>query len=170
MGKKFGLLAIPTFVSHRNIIEYCNRPFSTVSEMNKTLIDNWNKVVRKEDKVIMNGDFALSDKDKIIEIGQQLNGRKTLILGNHDGASLKTYYDAGFEMVSKYPIVVEEFFIVSHQPQFVQSNGVYANIFAHVHDNPEYTDCSAHSFCVSAERINYTPIEFNEILKRMREC
>ena len=47
--------------------------------MNKALIDNWNKVVRKEDKVIMNGDFALSGKDKIIEIGQQLNGRKTLI-------------------------------------------------------------------------------------------
>ena len=167
MGKKFGLLAIPTFVSHRNIIPYCNRPFATVNEMNKTLIDNWNKVVRKEDKVIMNGDFALSGKDKIIEIGQQLNGRKTLILGNHDGASLKTYYDAGFEMVSKYPIVVEKFFIVSHQPQFVQSNGVYANIFAHVHDNPEYTDCSPRSFCVSAERINYTPIEFNEIVRRM---
>ena len=170
MGKKFGLLAIPTFVSHRNVIAYCNRPFATVSEMNKALIDNWNKVVRKEDKVIMNGDFALAGKDKIIEIGRQLNGRKTLILGNHDGASLKTYYDAGFEMVSKYPIVVEEFFIVSHQPLFVQSNGVYANIFAHVHDSPEYADYSSRLFCVSAERINYTPIEFNEILRKMREC
>ena len=170
MGKKFGLLAIPTFVSHRNIIPYCNRPFATVSEMNKALIDNWNKVVRKEDKVIMNGDFALSGKDKIIEIGQQLNGRKTLILGNHDGASLKTYYDAGFEMISKYPIVVEKFFIVSHIPQYIQENGVYANIFAHVHDNPEFADCSARSFCVSAERINYTPIEFNEIVRRMKRC
>lgn len=37
-------------------------------------------------------------------------------------------------------------------------------------NNPEYTDCSARSFCVSAERINYTPIEFNEILRKMREC
>lgn len=163
MGKKFGLLAIPTFVSHRNIIAYCNRPFATVSEMNKALIDNWNKVVRKEDKVIMNGDFALSGKDKIIEIGQQLNGRKTLILGNHDGASLKTYYDAGFEMVSKYPIVVEEFFIVSHMPQYIQENGVYVNLFAHVHNNPAFKDVSARSFCTSAERINYTPILFEDI-------
>lgn len=85
------------------------------------------------------------------------------------GKRLKTYYDAGFEMVSKYPIVVEEFFIVSHQLQFVQPNGVYTNIFAHVHDNPEYMDCSARSFCVSAERINYTPIEFNEIVRRMKD-
>jgi calcineurin-like phosphoesterase family protein len=163
VGKKFGLLAIPTFVSHRNIIAYCNRPFATVSEMNKVLIDNWNKVVRKEDKVIMNGDFALSGKDKIIEIGQQLNGRKTLILGNHDGASLKTYYDAGFEMVSKYPIVVEEFFIVSHMPQYIQENGVYVNLFAHVHNNPAFKDVSARSFCTSVERINYTPILFEDI-------
>ena len=81
--------------------------------MNKAMIDNWNKVVRKEDKVIMNGDFALCGKDMIIEIGQQLNGRKTLILGNHEGASLKTYYSAGFEMISKYPILVLNSFIVS---------------------------------------------------------
>jgi calcineurin-like phosphoesterase family protein len=162
MGEKIWFIG-DTHFNHRNIITYCNRPFATVSEMNKALIDNWNKVVRKEDKVIMNGDFALSGKDKIIEIGQQLNGRKTLILGNHDGASLKTYYDAGFEMVSKYPIVVEEFFIVSHMPQYVQENGVYVNIFAHVHNSPAFKDVSTRSFCTSAERINYTPILFEDI-------
>ena len=167
----FSLLEILISVSHRNIIKYCNRPFKDVYEMNEAMIDNWNKVVRKEDKVIMNGDFALCGKDKIIEIGQRLNGRKTLILGNHDGASLKTYYDAGFEMVSKYPILVNEFFIVSHQPpQFISDNTPYVYFYAHVHDNLAYADCSPRSFCVSAERINYTPIEFNEIVKRMREC
>lgn len=158
-----------THFSHSNIIKYCNRPFRDVFEMNEAMIDNWNKVVRKEDKVIMNGDFALCGKDKIIEIGQRLNGCKTLILGNHDGASLKTYYEAGFEYVSKYPIIFEDFYIISHQPQFVQSNGVYANIYAHVHDSPEYTDCSSRSFCVSVKRINYTPIEFNEIIRRMKD-
>jgi calcineurin-like phosphoesterase family protein len=162
MGEKIWFIG-DTHFNHRNIIAYCNRPFATVNEMNEALIDNWNKVVRKEDKVIVNGDFALSGKDKIIEIGQQLNGRKTLILGNHDGASLKTYYDAGFEMVSKYPIVVEEFFIVSHMPQYIQENGVYVNIFAHVHNNLAFKDVSARSFCTSAERINYTPILFEDI-------
>lgn len=161
-------MEILIFVSHRNIISYCNRPFATVADMNKAMIDNWNKVVRKDDKVIMNGDFALCGKDMVIEIGQQLNGRKTLILGNHDGASLKTYYDAGFEMVSKYPILVDEFFIVSHMPQCAQENSLYVNVFAHVHDNPAFKDVSARGFCTSAERIGYTPIEFGEIKARVR--
>ena len=72
----------------------------------------------------MNGDFALCGKDMVIEIGQQLNGRKTLILGNHEGASLKTYYGAGFEMISKYPILVDGY-LISHIPQ---ETSLYPNI------------------------------------------
>lgn len=37
------------------------------------------------------------------------------------------------------------------------------NLFAHVHDNPEFKSVSKRSFCTSAERINYTPILFDDI-------
>ena len=152
----FSLLEILISVSHSNIIEYCNRPFKDVYEMNEAMINNWNKVVRKEDKVIMNGDFALCGKDKIIEIGQRLNGRKTLILGNHEGASLKTYYDAGFEMISKYPILVDGY-LVSHIPQ---ETSLYPNIHAHTHNTKE--NDSFH-ICTSVEMIEYKPISFEEV-------
>ena len=131
--------------------------------MNKTLISNWNFVVGKNDEVIVVGDFALMGKDNIIDIGRQLKGKKTLILGNHEGASLKTYYEAGFEIVSKYPIVIDDFAIVSHAPLFTNTNSPYVNIFAHVHDDKNYKDVSSCGFCVSAERINYTPILYEEI-------
>lgn len=156
--------------NHKNIISYCNRPFTSVDEMNNELIKRWNSVVKKDDVVFCLGDFALCGKDKIIEIGQRLNGRITLILGNHDGASIKTYYEAGFELISKYPILYDDFFILSHMPQYTQDNGLYANIFAHVHDDPNYKDVSKRGFCVSAERINYTPIAWEEIKRRMQEC
>lgn len=153
---------------HKNIIRYCNRPFKDVDDMTEKLIKLWNNVVGNNDIVYVVGDFALCGKNKIIEIGQRLNGRKRLIMGNHDQASIETYKQAGFEFVYNHPIVLEEFFVVSHEPMVGFSPSTpFANIFAHVHDNPAYTDCSARSFCVSAERICYEPIDFETIKAMM---
>ena len=154
---------------HKNIIKYCNRPFKDVDDMTEKLIKLWNNVVGNNDIVYVVSDFALCGKNKIIEIGQRLNGRKRLIMGNHDQASIDTYKQAGFEFIYNHPIVLDEFFVVSHEPMVGFSPNIpFANIFAHVHDNPAYTDCSSHSFCVSAERIAYVPIEFETIKELMK--
>ena len=134
--------------------------------MTEKLIKNWNSVVGKNDIVYVVGDFALCGKQKIIEIGNRLNGRKRLILGNHDGASVATYREAGFEFVYNHSIVLDDFYIISHIPmEGISVNAPFANVFAHVHDDPTYKDYSCRSFCVSAERINYTPILFEDIKK-----
>ena len=87
------------------------------------------------------------------------------------GERLKTYYEAGFEYVSKYTILVDEFFIVSHMPpQFISDETSYVYLYAHVHNSEMYQTVTKRSVCLSCERWNYTPIEFDEILKRMREC
>lgn len=150
--------------SHKNIISYCGRPFENIEEMNKALISNWNKVVGHEDRVFMLGDFALCGKDKIIEFGQSLKGRKILLLGNHDGASLNTYYNAGFEMVSRFPIFWNGF-ILSHAPV---PECQYPNIHGHLHqkdvEDCEDFVCGAHPYVnVSADKINFEPIEFKRL-------
>ena len=154
---------------HRNIIKYCNRPFKNTEDMTEQLIKNWNSAVGANDIVYVVGDFALCGKQNIIEIGQRLNGRKRLILGNHDQASINTYREAGFEFIYNHHIVLDDFFIVSHIPLVgISENGPFANIFAHVHDDPTYKDFSCRSFCVSAERIDYTPIQFEIIKNNMK--
>lgn len=157
-----------THLFHSNIISLCSRPFASVEEMNKAIVDNWNSVVKDSDTVFMMGDFALCRKEKLIEIGNSLRGIKTLVMGNHDQASAETYHKAGFKYVCKYPIIFSDFFICSHEPAFVNCSSPYANIFAHVHNNPSYKNVSERSFCVSAERIGYTPIRFEDIVEAIK--
>ena len=97
-GKKVWLTS-DTHFGHENIIKYCDRPFSSVEEMDRTMIDNWNARVGEDDIVFHLGDFALSKgKARIPEIVAELNGTIHLILGNHDlgEASMKK---RGFDVV-----------------------------------------------------------------------
>jgi calcineurin-like phosphoesterase family protein len=68
---------------HQNIIKYCSRPFATADEMNEVMIERWNSVVAPDDIVYYLGDFSLS-ASLAETIAPKLNGKKYLIMGNHD--------------------------------------------------------------------------------------
>ena len=86
-------LVSDTHFNHSNIIKYCSRPFSNIEEMNKVIIDNWNNIVDKEDTVYHLGDFGFGTKEELKEIFDKLNGKKYLIMGNHDRRVGKKYYE-----------------------------------------------------------------------------
>lgn len=160
-----------THFFHANIIKYCNRPFASVEEMNEKLIENWNSVVGKDDLVWHLGDFVFG-KDKIgrsKEILSRLNGKVNLVLGNHDlqgHDSIKQYYDAGFNRVYDKPVLINNFFILSHEPiQWVKDGDPYANIYGHVHDMEVYKTFTKNTCCVCVERWDYKPIPWKEIEK-----
>jgi calcineurin-like phosphoesterase family protein len=90
-------------LGHQNIIRLCNRPFSTVEEMDETLIENWNRRVGKDDLVYLLGDIVWSRK-KVPDYMDRLSGRKILIsTGNHDAAWVKREeYHVYFESVVPY--------------------------------------------------------------------
>lgn len=125
--------------------------------MDKALIKNWNEMVSNKDLVIHLGDVALCGKERFRQIMSQLNGRKMLIRGNHDNWTDEFYREAGFEYVSRYPIVWNEFYILSHAPLQVFQNVPYKNIFGHVHNDPLYKDTD-NMQCVCVERTDYRPV------------
>ena len=89
-----------THFGHAKIIGYCDRPFSSVEEMNKGLVDNWNSVVKPEDVVFHLGDVGFGKSG--FSCVSQCNGRKILIRGNHDsGVSSSAFIRHGFEAVYK---------------------------------------------------------------------
>lgn len=164
MGKVY--VISDTHFNHANIIKYCNRPYATVPEMNEALIKNWNSVVTNEDTVYFLGDFALGKRDNIIEIGNQLNGHKILVMGNHDRVTATAFTDAGFETIYKKPTLIkfEEYgmeILFSHAPVFEPLYQHY-NIHGHIHD---VIGNDAKHFCACVEQINYTPILLDDIVK-----
>ena len=70
---------------HSNVISYENRPFQTVEEMDGALIQNWNRRVSPEDEIFILGDLTLKGPEKANAVLEQLQGRKYLVRGNHDG-------------------------------------------------------------------------------------
>ncbi len=70
--------------NHANVIRFCDRPFETVDEMNKQLIENHNEVVTDSDTTIHAGDFAFGSRKKVQSIIDQLNGNHIFLNGSHD--------------------------------------------------------------------------------------
>lgn len=162
-----------THFNHDNVIRYTGRPFASLQEMNEALIKNWNSVVGPEDLVLFLGDFCFGLKEGIPYFASRLNGRKVLIRGNHD-RSKNLYREAGFqEVVSEQilpPGIVgnKKTILLTHKPRMGLSTDM-VNIHGHIHDqllDPTIYQVDRY-FNVSVENINYTPIELQEIIKRM---
>lgn len=66
------------------IISFGRRPFKSVRAMNDTIVENWNKVVRSDDIVIVVGDLFFGNPVKAKAIIDKLNGKIVLVTGNHD--------------------------------------------------------------------------------------
>lgn len=147
---------------HTEIIGYEGRPFKDIIEMNETMIRNWNEIVHKHDKVFVLGDFALrATKEQVAEILRRLNGIKILIKGSHDNHSSKWWRDVGFHEVSEYPILVDGFYLFSHEPCYLNDKMPYVNIHGHMHSR---TINDPQCINMSVELHGYKPVNF-EIIK-----
>ena len=127
----------------------------------------WNSHVNQQDTIYVLGDFGANGQEK--EILAQLNGRKFLVKGNHDIQTNQYYRDCGFIEVYDYPIIFKDFWILSHEPLYVNTNMPYANIFGHVHNSPIFKTYSNQHYCVSVERTQYAPISFDEIIMTIQK-
>jgi calcineurin-like phosphoesterase family protein len=109
-----------THFGHAKVIPYCQRPWSSVPEMNEGLIQNWNAVVKSTDEVFILGDFSFLNTALTIELIRRLNGKLTLVKGNHDNVrSMEKAARLGF--TNWFPIASQitlngELFELSHFP------------------------------------------------------
>lgn len=148
-----------THFGHSNIIQYCNRPFSSVEEMDEILIENWNKVVKNDDKVYHLGDVGFKSFSKLADVFSKLNGTKILIKGNHDGFKLSQYAQLFKDIRGSHQLAG---YILTHIPIHPDSISRWkGNIHGHVH-NKSLQD--TRYFNVSVENIEYIPIALDNFL------
>ena len=147
---------------HEKIIQVANRPFTSVEEMNETIIQNYNMIVQKQDVCYWLGDIMYdATKDKVRDVLGRMHGRKYLIRGNHDMNHSETWWKSvGFDKVFSHPIYDEaNRIMLSHEPlpEFGNIPGV-VNFHGHIHTNGY--DFQEHQNCINVcvEITDYKPV------------
>lgn len=139
--------------------------------MNEKIIDNWNKVVKKFDKVFHLGDFCFGRHN--IEIADRLNGQKRLILGNHDCYPVELYAQY---FLSVHGAMYWNDCILTHvpvHPDMLLDDRAYFNIHGHLHSKNIELKCPPFSNHpqyknVSCEQNNLTPISADILIGNSR--
>lgn len=150
-----------------------DRPWDDPAVMDEALIENWNSVVGPYDRVYVLGDLAMK-KQHIKTVGR-CNGKKVLVKGNHDIFDLNEYTPY-FEDIRSYvvggAVGSDNRYIASHIPIHPGSIERFnVNIHGHLHTRRVLIgdEIDTRYFSVSVERINFTPIEINDLFAQIRK-
>ena len=136
---------------HENLLTRMdNRPFKTEEEMNEFMINQWNRKVRKQDEVVILGDFSFAGPEETNDILKKLNGKLYLIVGNHDARFLDkpTFDKKRFVWIRDYAEMGDNGrkVVLSHYPMLCY-NGQYRKdpdgnprrymLYGHVHNTKD---------------------------------
>lgn len=150
---------------HANIIDYCDRPFDSVEEMDKQLLANWNQTVADSDTVLFLGDLTMCSEKKAINYYNKLNGDIIFIKGNHDSIDIDSGIGVVYDSITlKHRGIT---YHCTHYPQELDQLHNNYVLHGHTHNNemqehPFFNPQNNH-FNFSVELINYTPVPFELI-------
>ena len=173
---------------HKNVIKFDNRPFKDkngepdVRAMHRTIIDNWNSVVKDEDVVFYLGDLCFGRPEWANEVIFALRGKIHFVMGNHDEyKEIKKYnrfegiYDLVDLNILNSPIDKNLHFILMHYPIFSwnrQHHGTY-HVHGHCHGNLHHGETKDYYvgrkvIDVGCNIIDYTPISYKDVVKKLK--
>lgn len=169
-------------LGHGNVIRHCNRPFADLEEMDKVLIDNWNRRMKKNDTVYIIGDIVW-DQKKVASYLEQLSGKKVLIAGNHDTtwtkkAEIQPYFETivpYFEVhLNAHPITMCHYPMLEWRSSRESSHRkIGYHIHGHIHNRvsdsylPLFRQFNALNAGVDIN--GFVPVTFDELLKNNDE-
>ena len=159
---------------HRNIIKFCNRPFSSTQRMQYHIWENHNHIVQPEDTVYFLGDLTMeggSARQKLDPLVDKLNGNLIMILGNHDRMKPFDYIEMGFSSVHTSLVIEVEGkkIFLCHDPAMIQPGIIPPEVdFAlcgHVHTTWQKIDSFIPIINVGVDIWKFEPVNMLQILE-----
>ena len=160
-----------THYNHANILKYCERPFSDIQTHDRTLIENWNNIVKPKDTVYHLGDFGFASKRYLIQILRQLNGNIKFIRGNHDKSMKNEVLDYVEEMNVIHEIKIpdeemdmKQHIIMCHYPLQTWNRSHWGSwhLHGHCHGGLPSPDTMAR-YDVGVDTNDFTPVPYEQI-------
>lgn len=153
---------------HANIIKYCNRPFSSVEEMNETIIANHNKRVKPDDFVYFLGDLTF--QPKTADLLERVNGKFVWVMGNHDKhiRKLPMVFDATLRLKGGKLVHLV------HRPENADLTKDF-NCVGHVHEKWKVREArrpdgtNALLVNVGVDVWNFRPVSLDEVVRLHKE-
>ena len=151
---------------HSNILNYENRPWRNVDEMNRGLIQRINEKVGLNDELYILGDLTLrrnSIKCKHVH----------LIIGNHDYFATAKYATYLFETISDYKEIYDNGtkLILCHYP-ILYWNGMEdkntIHLYGHMHSRKGMQHPHKDAYNVGVDVNNCYPVTLEELLERRK--
>lgn len=164
-----------THFSHANVIKYDNRPFSSIEEHDRALIDNWNSVVDESDYVFLIGDFAFNNHAKI---KSRLKGKIILVRGNHDKCLIPRC--AAYDMVDLQVLDPEfagdskyQHLVLLHYPIMQEWNKAHYgsfHLYGHTHGGSPVDEhlMRYRALNVGTMLHDYRPISYAEVKDKLK--
>lgn len=162
-------------IFHKNIIEYCKRPYKDLYSMNNHFLFLFKKYVKKDDYLINLGDLGMAAPAKLLDFYKQIEAIQIFVTGNHDSNGLINKFLTEFPVIFKDKTVIEVKYnsklytiYISHKPDAFEyiddPNTLF--LYGHLHER-EVEDKKWNQLNVGIDRFG-RPISLKEIIKIMK--
>ena len=155
-----------THFGHANIIRYCQRPFTDVTEMDGTMIANWCAVVRPDDDVYHLGDFAFRNAKAASSFLARLPGRKHLVHGNHDSEETRSLSGWASSQAMAEITVDGTRIVLLHYAMRVWPSSHHGSLHFHGHSHGSLPG-DRQSCDVGVDAWGFAPVRLSDVQRRL---
>lgn len=156
---------------HRNIIRYCNRPFRSVEEMNRSILSNYFAVVRPDSTVFFLGDMSFGRNSRSprwwldrLNMDGSFVGEIYYIKGSHDNGIWPTNTKNCY---NRYDLHWNgSTLLLVHDPKDIPQDWEGWAIHGHTHSDRMF-DPDRKRVCVCVEATGYRPVPLARIPPRL---